>query len=94
MQQGQWAGNSLPLPADLAGLSEWELCRFQDEDGETTMKRLIAKLTKNEKGATAIEYGLIAALIAVMLITALGTLGNNMRGQFGNISNRIATPSR
>ncbi len=58
------------------------------------MKRLIAKLTRNEKGATAIEYGLIAALIAVMLITALGTLGNNMRNQFGNIATRVATPGR
>ena len=58
------------------------------------MKRLIRKLTKNDKGATAIEYGLIAALIAVMLIGALGTLGNNMRGQFNNIATRVATPSR
>ena len=58
------------------------------------MKNLIARLRKDEKGATAIEYGLIAALIAVMLITALGTLGNNMSNQFGNLSTRIATPSR
>ena len=58
------------------------------------MKKMIARLRKDEKGATAIEYGLIAALIAVMLITALGTLGNNMRNQFGNIANRVATPSR
>ena len=58
------------------------------------MKTLFRKLARSEKGATAIEYGLIAALIAVMLITALGTLGNNMRNQFGNLSTRIATPSR
>ncbi len=58
------------------------------------MKKMIARLRKDEKGATAIEYGLIAALIAVMLITALGTLGNNMANQFGNLSTRIATPSR
>jgi pilus assembly protein Flp/PilA len=58
------------------------------------MKNLIARLRKDEKGATAIEYGLIAALIAVMLIGALGTLGNNMSGQFGNLANRIAAPSR
>ena len=58
------------------------------------MKNLIARLRKDEKGATAIEYGLIAALIAVMLIGALGTLGNNMSAQFGNLSTRIASPSR
>ena len=51
-------------------------------------------LVRDEQGATAIEYGLIAALIAVMLITALGTLGNNMSNQFGNLATRIATPSR
>jgi pilus assembly protein Flp/PilA len=58
------------------------------------MKSLLKKLTRNDKGATAIEYGLIAALIAVMLIGALGTLGNNMGRQFGNIANKVSTPGR
>ena len=53
------------------------------------MKKLIQKVRKNESGATAIEYGLIAALIAVVLITALGTLGNNTKNAFTNIATAI-----
>lgn len=55
------------------------------------MKSLLRKICKNESGATAIEYGLIAALIAVVLITSLGLLGNNINNQFTRISNRIAS---
>jgi pilus assembly protein Flp/PilA len=40
--------------------------------------KTLRKMFKNDKGATAIEYGLIAALIAVAAITAMGTLGNNL----------------
>ena len=48
------------------------------------------KLIKNDdKGATAIEYGLIAALIAVAAITAMGTLGNNLGNTFNNVSNSL-----
>jgi pilus assembly protein Flp/PilA len=43
------------------------------------------KLIKNEKGATAIEYGLIAALIAVAAITAMGGLGNQLSNTFGAV---------
>ena len=45
------------------------------------------KLIKNNKGATAIEYGLIAALIAVAAITAMQGLG----GQLSNTFNEVAT---
>ena len=44
--------------------------------------KVIKKLFKNEDGATAIEYGLIAALIAVAAITAMGSLGNNLSNTF------------
>lgn len=47
----------------------------------------IRKLIKNSKGATAIEYGLIAALIAVAAISAMGALGNQLTETFGNVSN-------
>jgi pilus assembly protein Flp/PilA len=47
------------------------------------------KLIKNEKGATAIEYGLIAALIAVAAITAMGGLGNQLSSTFTTISNKM-----
>jgi len=47
------------------------------------------KLLKNEKGATAIEYGLIAALIAVAAIGAMTTLGNNLGATFNNVSGKM-----
>lgn len=44
------------------------------------------KLIKNNKGATAIEYGLIAALIAVAAISAMSTLGTKISTTFNNVS--------
>ncbi len=49
----------------------------------------IKKLIKNEKGATAIEYGLIAALIAVAAITAMTGLGNNLKLRFNQVGNAL-----
>ena len=47
------------------------------------------KFLKNNKGATAIEYGLIAALIAVAAITAMSTLGSNLSKTFNNVSTKL-----
>ena len=47
------------------------------------------KLIKNEKGATAIEYGLIAALIAVAAIAAMGSVGNSLSDTFSNVANAL-----
>ena len=55
------------------------------------MKKLINRLVKNEAGATAIEYGLIAALIAVVIIGGLGRLGNNTASRFNTVANSIGT---
>jgi pilus assembly protein Flp/PilA len=44
------------------------------------------KLFKNEKGATAIEYGLIAALIAVAAIGAMTSVGQKLNSTFNNVS--------
>ena len=49
------------------------------------------KLIKNEEGATAIEYGLIAALIAVAAIAAMGNIGNQLGSTFNNVSSELAT---
>ena len=46
----------------------------------------IRKFVKNNKGATAIEYGLIAALIAVAAVAAMGTLGNKISQTFNNVT--------
>ncbi len=46
-------------------------------------------LIRNEKGATAIEYGLIAALIAVAAIAAMGNIGNSLGSTFNNVSSQL-----
>jgi pilus assembly protein Flp/PilA len=48
------------------------------------------KLIRDEKGATAIEYGLIAALIAVAAITAMQGLGNQLSNTFGKVTTEMA----
>ena len=52
--------------------------------------KFINKLRKNEEGATAIEYGLIAALIAVAAMAAMGALGNNLNETFGKVSTEMS----
>jgi pilus assembly protein Flp/PilA len=47
------------------------------------------KFLKNNKGATAIEYGLIAALIAVAAISAMTTLGGKLSTTFNNVSSHM-----
>ena len=47
------------------------------------------KLLKNQKGATAIEYGLIAALIAVAAIGAMQGIGTKLGTTFNNVSNAL-----
>jgi pilus assembly protein Flp/PilA len=51
--------------------------------------KMIKKLFKNEEGATAIEYGLIAALIAVAAIAAMSSLGNNLSNTFNDVNNEL-----
>ena len=53
------------------------------------MKKLV-RLLRDEQGATAIEYGLIAALIAVAAITAMQGLGSSLNSTFTNVSTAMA----
>lgn len=48
-------------------------------------------LVRDEQGATAIEYGLIAALIAVAAITAMSTLGGQLSTTFGKVTTTLST---
>jgi pilus assembly protein Flp/PilA len=52
--------------------------------------KFFTKLLRDEQGATAIEYGLIAALIAVAAITAMGSLGNELSATFTTVSDELA----
>ena len=53
------------------------------------MKSLLTQFWRAESGATAIEYGLIAALIAIVIITAVTKVGTNVSGKFNNIGNAV-----
>ena len=50
----------------------------------------IKRILQDESGATAIEYGLIAALIAVAIIASLQAVGNNLSGTFGTVSTSLS----
>jgi len=53
------------------------------------MKNLMTRYINDESGATAIEYGLIAALIGVALIAGAGAVGNSLDDKFNNVASRI-----
>jgi pilus assembly protein Flp/PilA len=53
------------------------------------MLSIFAKLLKNEDGATAIEYGLIAALIAVAAVGAFTTVGTNLSTVFNDVATKL-----
>ncbi len=53
------------------------------------MKTLMTRFASDESGATAIEYGLIAALIAVGIIAALRTVGSNLSTTFNSVGTSL-----
>jgi pilus assembly protein Flp/PilA len=53
------------------------------------MKTLVSRFVKDESGATAIEYGLIAAGISVAIIAVVNGLGTKLSGTFGNINTQL-----
>ncbi|MHC1549336.1 Flp family type IVb pilin [Phyllobacterium sp. K27] len=57
------------------------------------MKTLFTRFLKDESGATAIEYGLIAALISVAIIGAASTLGDSVKTTFSNVTGNTDTPT-
>ncbi|WP_027062380.1 Flp family type IVb pilin [Mesorhizobium loti] len=53
------------------------------------MRKIISRFVRDESGATAIEYGLIAALIALAIITGAGALGNSINAKFTRIATTL-----
>ncbi|MBR1088246.1 Flp family type IVb pilin [Bradyrhizobium manausense] len=53
------------------------------------MKCMVSKFWSDESGATAIEYGLIAAGIALAIITVVNSLGTTMNDKFGSVSSSL-----
>ena len=56
---------------------------------EQNMSKLFARFVKDQSGATAIEYGLIASLIGVAVIGALTSVGTKLSTTFGNVSSNL-----
>ena len=67
------------------GNARQAMCWSAGTKMETNMT-IVRKIVGNNKGATAIEYGLIAALIAVAAVAAMGYLGNKINSTFNNVS--------
>ena len=57
------------------------------------MTMLLSRLLRDESGATAIEYGLIAALISVVIITAVTLVGSKLSSVFNSIATALSTAS-
>lgn len=57
----------------------------------TKMMRFVKRLWKDDKGATAIEYGLLAALVAVAIIVALNAVSTELNNTFSAVSTELAT---
>ncbi len=53
------------------------------------MSKFVTRLLKDEAGATAIEYGLIAALVAVVLVAALTSMGTKLSGTFDKVTSSL-----
>jgi pilus assembly protein Flp/PilA len=53
------------------------------------MKTLFARFIKDQSGATAIEYGMIVALISVVIIGTVGSIGNKLGNAFTNINTKL-----
>ena len=53
------------------------------------MSKFVTRFLKDESGATAIEYGLIAALIAAVIVTAVGLIGKKLESTFDGINSKL-----
>jgi pilus assembly protein Flp/PilA len=71
------AGGVSDLPPPARKLKEYPMSKF------------VSRFLKDESGATAIEYGLIAALVAVAIAAVLPTLGGKLTNTFGNVANKL-----
>ena len=60
-----------------------------EHESEHHMKRYLLKFCRDESGATAIEYGLIAAGIALAIIAVVNGLGTNLNDKFSSINNSL-----
>jgi pilus assembly protein Flp/PilA len=73
----------------ISGNTTDDARRHRVVTGVNPMKNLVSRFAKDESGATAIEYGLIAALIAVVCITIWTQVGTRLIARFTSVSNAL-----
>ncbi len=56
------------------------------------LTKFLTALKSDRRAVTMLEYGLIAALVAIVAITGLTTMGTSLNTQFGNIATKVANP--
>lgn len=64
----------------------------EDEEMITTLRKWL-KLGSDARGVTAIEYGLIAAFMAAVIVIVMGTLGGGLKNVFNSISGELSNPT-
>jgi pilus assembly protein Flp/PilA len=87
LRQLQLVRRSLLIPT---GTKDRRIAEDTDTQ-ESHMKNLVAKFASDESGATAIEYGLIAALIAVAMIVGAGKVGTAINTKFTTIATKVGS---
>ena len=59
--------------------------------GYAAMKNWLGKIVRDERGATAIEYGLIVSLIVIAMVGALAVVADTTTGMWNNVSNNVSS---
>ena len=62
----------------------------QREGGVSAIRKMLRMIRTDNRGATAIEYGLICALIVMAMMVSLGSLGGGVAGKWGKMANNIS----
>jgi pilus assembly protein Flp/PilA len=92
----------MPSPAEKMQPARWDGADMRTGpvvtscEQEFNMKMLLNNMTRfyrDEEGVTAIEYGLIAALIAVVIITAVALVGTNLTAVFDFVAGKLTVPA-
>jgi pilus assembly protein Flp/PilA len=66
--------------------AEW----YELETGRVVMKTIITRFVNDESGATAIEYGLIAAIVGIGIIVGLGNVKTGLNNLFNNVNTQLS----
>jgi pilus assembly protein Flp/PilA len=65
-------------------------CTWRSERGAENVMSILMRFWRDETAATAIEYGLIAVGISVVIVTAVNSIGTNVKGLFTNVSTGLS----